>query len=140
MSMYACPNTDYEGWDYILGNVNLDLTILQDRYNYLSKLDFLSGYELQVAVRDVSSGAWTKWQSFPKPLMKYVRVDKWNNKIEMLAAYDVTPRGFEPHSQQYKCTYSKLTQLIFNGINLYTVLSCYRLTFIIRFRSHSSVG
>jgi len=89
MSMIAQPWTDPVGWEYIMGDINLGLSIIQDRYEHLSKLDRLSSGSLQIAMRDVVSGAWTKWVKFPGPLVEFTTNEYRQTSYQVQPAYDI---------------------------------------------------
>lgn len=60
--MFADPQKDFIGWDYLTGN--MDVSISTQRYMHLYKLVGLNGGELKVSVRDPSTDKWTKWADF----------------------------------------------------------------------------
>ncbi len=63
MAFIANYDQDFVTWDYILGDMSLDMSIAKDRYYYLWDLAYDN--KLKVALRDPSNDYWTKWAEFP---------------------------------------------------------------------------
>ena len=65
MAFIAFQNTDYELWDYIIGNTKM--SIATDRYYYLEDLN--NKQKLKIALMDRDTNNWTKWGDFPGQLL-----------------------------------------------------------------------
>jgi len=63
MSFKADIKNNSTLWNYINGNN--EMSILVDRWNYLSSLFDKSNYTLKVAFRDIHTNKWTPWEKFP---------------------------------------------------------------------------
>ena len=63
MSFIADYNKDFKTWDYILGDLKLDMSIAKDRYYYLEELS--EENNLKISLRDPFTDNWTKWVPFP---------------------------------------------------------------------------
>ena len=87
MAFIAEPEHDFETWDYILGDMKLDMSIAKDRYYYL--WDIAYDNSLKVALRDPSNEYWTKWIPFPGLLWETRYNDYGSSTGSLTAAIDV---------------------------------------------------
>ena len=87
--MIADPNREWEDWDYIVGDYMNGMSLVVDRFQHLQLLEGMCDKEFKVALRDVQSNAWTKWERFPKHMLKIEKINRWDTKCELHPCYDV---------------------------------------------------
>lgn len=78
MSFVASPKYDWKLWDYIEGDIFLNMSILTDRWYYLLNLFYEE--PIKVALRDPDTKKWTKHVEFPGPLFMPQKKD-WDYNI-----------------------------------------------------------
>jgi len=67
MGFIADYDTDFETWEFIMGDVYKDMSIAASRYDYLLRLNYK--FPLKLAFVDPFSNKWSKWKKFPGLLL-----------------------------------------------------------------------
>lgn len=73
MAFVANKQSNFELWDFIVGDYYNGLDICSDRYYYLYELDSME--PIKISIRDPDTNNWTKWNEFPQGLINITKSD-----------------------------------------------------------------
>jgi hypothetical protein len=68
MSYIANRDKNFKTWDYIIGDIFKNKSILVDRWEFLRPIAWKYGDKFRIAFKDWETDSWSKWEPFPSLL------------------------------------------------------------------------